>query len=616
MNMKKTFGIFAHVDAGKTSLSEQILYLTGVRRNIGRVDEKNTCLDFEQIEKDRGITVYSSVAHFERNGDEYFLIDTPGHTDFSAEAENAMEVLDFAVLVVSGTDGVQAHTKTLWNLLNVPVFIFVNKTDRDGFDKEKTLKDLKSDLNENIVDFSDSESIAESDEELLNCYLNGKDPKERIAELVSKRALFPCFFGSALNGSGIDELIDAFEIIKTNFCKGEVSVKIFKVRHNEKGKRVCYMKILSGTLSVKDVINGEKVDEIRIYSGDKYQTVQSAEAGTVCAICGISARPQTKFSLLPTMRAAVICELPKSDVYGKLKNLEDENPLLNVSPSLEISVAGQIQLETLAEEFPRRFGVNISFTEPQILYKETVLQPILGYGHYEPLRHYADVIIKIEPALRGSGILFESIVSTDILDQNFQNLIRSHVFEKEHIGVLTGSGLTDVKITLLAAKTHLKHTEGGDLREATWRAIRQGLRANTEKSLLLEPFYAFTISLPCENVGRLLADLQKMDSRFTPPKIENEKAIISGTAAVSEITNYQKELSAYSKGKGSISLRFNGYDICKNTQEVVQKINYNADSDSENPCGSIFCAKGAGFYVPFNEVPSYIHSENPRLNNS
>lgn len=632
-NRHLCLGILAHVDAGKTTLSEGMLYLSGSIRSMGRVDHGNAFLDTYELERERGITIFSKQAVFTWKDVDITLMDTPGHVDFSAEMERVLQVLDHAVLVISGADGVQGHTATLWKLLKrykVPVFIFVNKMDREGTDREALMAELKDRLDENCVDFTtgDFEDIAMCDEDMLAEYLEtGMLEKASICRAAAERRIFPCWFGSALKAQGIEELLDGIRDYTASVsCPGEFGAKVYKIARDTQGSRLTYLKITGGNLRVKETLPGVegKVNQIRIYSGDKYELLQCAEAGTVCAVTGlegtypgqgIAAEPDSDIPVLePVLTYRV--ELPDGcDVHAMLANLrqlEEEEPELHVvwseeSKEIHIQLMGEVQIEVLQRLVKERFGVLIGFGEGNIVYKETIEDTVEGVGHFEPLRHYAETHLLLEPGERGSGFQVESRCSEDVLDRNWQRLILTHLEEKEHRGVLTGSVLTDVKITLTSGRSHQKHTEGGDFRQATYRAVRQGLRK--AKSVLLEPYYEFCMELPMENVGRAMTDIQRMNGTFEGPDTEGGLAVLTGCAPVSEMRGYQKEFSAYTGGFGRLTCTLKGYDVCHNAEEVIENIGYDPDSDVENTADSVFCAHGAGFIVPWYQVEEYMHVE-------
>ena len=649
-----TVGVLAHVDAGKTTFSEQVLYHTGAIRKLGRVDHKDAFLDSEQLEKQRGITIFSNSASFEWEGDHYDLLDTPGHADFGAEMERAIQAMDYAVLVVSCVEGIQAHTEQVWKLLqkyNVPVFFFLNKIDRAGADPERVLSQLQKRMSKGACDCTGSfagedweesliERVAEEDEALLEHYLDGGFDRaiwqSAMAKLVRERKLFPCFCGSALQDTGIDTFLRGLSALTLPVeDDGTFSATVYQIRHDARGERLAFLKVHSGVLKARDEIKlmlpdgsftTEKANELRLCQGGKYTTVPQVQAGQLCAATGlVLVRPgdevgarcfHRESQLTPMLGATVLLEpsVPVRTALEKLRLLEDEDPSLGVSfdeelQEIQIRVMGQIQLEVLTELCQERFGLKVRFGDCRILYRETISAPVIGYGHYEPLRHYAEVQLRLSPAPRGSGIHFASECPTDLLSQNWQNLIRTHVFEKQHRGVMTGSALCDVDITLLIGRAHLKHTEGGDFREATYRAIRQGLEQALAdgKVVLLEPYYAFEITVPADQVGRLMADLQRMECSFQAPETDTEQAIVRGRGPAAGLSGYGREFLSFTRGKGVLALQFDGYEPCSHTQEVAEEIGYDRTRDLANPSCSIFCAHGAGFPVPWNEVPQYAH---------
>ncbi len=638
--MKKiTLGILAHVDSGKTTLSEAILYKTGEIRKWGRVDHRDTFLDTHFLERERGITIFSKQAVFHKNNIEYTLLDTPGHSDFSTETERTLQVLDYAILVVNGSDPVQSHTETLWKLLKryrIPTFIFVNKTDLPDVKRENIMYILKKRQGDGCIDFGNmfSEEFYENtslcNEKLLQEYLEtGTFEEATIAEAILKREIFPCCFGSALKMNGIDEFLDIFDryIIAPGY-KSEFGAKIYKISEDEQGNRITHIKITGGTLKVKMPVKynslgkeyEEKINQIRIYSGKKYSTVEVAEAGTVCAVTGLMStysgqglgcESNSEIPLLePVLSYGVILpeDIDPYEALEMLRRLEEEDPQLHViwneqSEQITVKLMGQIQLEILSVIVKERFGFEIGFGNGIISYKETISKVSEGVGHYEPLRHYAEVHLLLEPVERGKGLIFETDCCEDMLDKNWQNLILTHLKEKQHIGVLTGSPITDMKITLKSGKAHIKHTEGGDFRQATYRAVRHGLRNN--ECVILEPFYKFRMELPSENVGRAIHDIQRMSGSFSPPEVYGETAVISGEAPVSEMCNYQNEMLSYTKGKLYCTLK--GYEECHNPEEIIEKYNYNCDGDVANTADSVFCSRGSGSVVKWNEVCNYMH---------
>ncbi len=636
-------GVMAHVDAGKTTLSESILYHAGVIKEMGRVDRGNTFLDTDDVEKQRGITIYSKEAKLTINDKEIYLIDTPGHVDFSPEMERSLSVLDYAILIISGTDGVQAHTGTLWRLFalyNIPVFVFVNKMDQPDVDKTLIMKDIEKLCGSGAVDFTEltseevKEAIAMCDEEMLDKYMEtGEVCEDDIVNAISNRQIFPCFFGSALKDIGVVEFMDAFAgFTKEKSYRDEFSAKVYKIIRDEQGKRLTYLKVLGGTLKVKSIIEygesceAEKIDQIRVYSGDKFKAVNEIEAGVVCTVTGLnntfagqvlgvgSDNATTAPVLEPVLRYRLV--LPADcDVFVMLKNmkqLEEEEPQLKVEWNEEhyeiyVKVMGAVYLEVLKSVIYDRFGVEVSFDSGNVVYKETITNRVYGVGHYEPLKHYAEVHLILEPGDVGSGIVVENKAVEDELDKNWQRLIITHILEKKHLGVLTGSEITDIKITLVAGRAHKKHTEGGDFRQATYRAIRQGLKQAESK--LLEPYYKFKMEMPSESLGRAMTDIQKMNGRFSDPIMDGEGVILEGYAPVSLMGDYSQEFAAYTRGKGRFFCEISGYEECHNPMEVIESIGYDSESDVANPTGSMFCAHGAGFYVPWDQVYEMMHLE-------
>ena len=632
-------GLLAHVDAGKTTLSESILYQSGAIRNLGRVDHQDAFLDTDEMERERGITIFSKQAVLAWKDTEITLLDIPGHVDFSAEMERVLQVLDCAVLVISGADGVQGHTETLWKLLTrygIPVFLFVNKMDQEGTDCGKLLAELKSRFSEGCIDFGRVETGAEEvieeiavcDEQTMEEYLEkGSVAAASIRRLVAERKIFPCYFGSALHLQGVEELMNG--ICTYQMQKEYPAVfgaKVYKIARDGQGNRLTYLKVTGGTLKVKDVIgeNGDKVNQIRVYSGEKYELLSEADAGKVCAVTGLAETypgqglGAEKDSELPILEPVLTYRIILPDdcnvhtMLRDLKLLEEEEPELHVvwiekSQEIHVQLMGDVQIEILQRIIKERFGVLVEFGEGSIVYKETIAAPVEGVGHFEPLRHYAEVHLRLEPGERGSGIQFDSECSEDVLDRNWQRLVLTHLEEKEHKGVLTGSVITDMKITLTSGKAHLKHTEGGDFRQATYRAVRQGLKK--AESVLLEPYYEFRIELPSENVGRAMTDIQNRFGKFEAPETLGEMTVLTGIAPVSTLSGYQKEVIAYTGGRGRISLTLKGYDLCHNQEEVVAARGYDSELDLANPTGSVFCAHGAGFVVDWDEVEEYMHME-------
>ena len=625
-------GILAHVDSGKTTLSEAILYRTGAIRKHGRVDHKNTFFDTHSLERQRGITIFSKQAYIKTENMEFTLLDTPGHVDFSSETERVLQILDYAILVVNGAEGVQSHTETLWKLLkiyNIPVFIFINKMDFSGLDRNEIMSDIKNHLSENCVDFENVnfyEDTALCDEKLMQEYLE----KEKISDIsisrsIRNRKIFPCVFGSALKMQGVDKLLDIMEkYTLAPKYKNDFSAKVFKISEDENGNRLTHMKITGGNLKVKSILNGEKVNQIRIYSGNKFTLTDVAESGMICEVTGLSETycgeglGDEKNSDMPKLEPILSYKIempPDSDartVMKNLKKLEDEFPELNIiwSESLQeihIKLMGEIQLEVIKSIVAERFGIKIEFSQGKIAYRETIKSKSEGVGHYEPLRHYAEVHLLLEPAETGSGLHFYTNCREDLLDRNWQRLIITHLKEKQHIGVLTGSPITDMNITLVSGKAHLKHTEGGDFRQAVYRAVRNGLRK--AESVILEPYYNFTLEVPSEFVGKALSDIQFMDAVFSVPETYNNMSVIKGTVPVETIREYHTELAGYTKGKGRLTCMLEGYKPCRNPEKIISEIGYNCDEDTENTADSIFCKHGAGFLVKWNEVENYMHLE-------
>lgn len=641
-------GIVAHVDAGKTTLSESILYTSGAIRKMGRVDHGDAFLDTYELERSRGITIFSKQALFSLGDAQITLLDTPGHVDFSAEMERTLQVLDYAILLISGADGVQGHTLTLWKLLKryqIPTFLFVNKMDQPGTDEKALMEELKKRLDGNCVDFSGDrdtqewqEQLAMCDETLLESYLEeGSVEEGEIPRLINERKLFPCFFGSALKMTGVQEFLQGLEkYIKMPEYPREFGAKVFKIARDSQGNRLTYMKITGGSLKVKTVLWGqkdgedreEKVDQIRIYSGEKYEMVNEASAGMVCAVTGLTftypgqGLGREAASDMPLLEPVLTYQIqlpPECDVHKMLLNLrqlEEEEPLLHIVWNEELGeihaqVMGEVQIEILKSLIKERFGVVVDFGSGNIVYKETIKTPVEGVGHFEPLRHYAEVHLLLEPGEPGSGMQFYTECSEDELDKNWQRLILTHLEEKEHRGVLTGSPITDMRITLAAGRAHLKHTEGGDFRQATYRAVRQGLRK--AESVLLEPYYDFRLEVPADMIGRGMADIQRMCGEFQPPQIEGETAVLTGFAPVITMRDYQNEVISYTRGMGRLFCTLKGYFPCHNQEEVVQAFCYDPEADLENPTGSVFCAHGAGFVVNWDQVEEYMHVESGLL---
>ncbi|MDO5702008.1 MAG: TetM/TetW/TetO/TetS family tetracycline resistance ribosomal protection protein, partial [Lachnospiraceae bacterium] len=677
MENSRITGVLAHVDAGKTTLSEAMLYLTGTLRKAGRVDHGDTFLDTNDIEKDRGITVFSSQARMSVDGLDVTLLDTPGHVDFSSEMERTLQVLDYAILVISGTDGVQSHTRTLWRLLmmyRIPAFIFVNKMDLPGADRDALMDELSTSLSGSCVDFTSEgdiyfkadaeggaggadellESIAMCSDRLLEAYSDeGNIPLPLAREAVARREMFPVYFGSALHMDGVDRLLrgltaltlplESLADIRGEALPSAFAARVYKIGRDQNGARLTWLKITGGSLRVKDPVTytprrkahgadepqpvTEKIDQIRLYSGERFAACDSAEAGCICTVTGLTAampgdglgaEHEAKDPVLePVMTRSI--ELPQGvnpqTFFMSLAPLEEEEPSLHLlynaaTKEIRAQIMGDVQTEILTRLIKERFGVTVTFGPEKILYRETVLNPVIGIGHFEPLRHYAEVHLLIEPGDRGSGVTAASLCPEDILDLNWQRLILTHVLERDHPGVLTGSPLTDVKITLLTGRSHLKHTEGGDFRQATYRAIRQGLKS--ARTALLEPWYSFVLDIPSSALGRAMSDLMKMGARTGDPLTQGDRTSLTGRVPVSKISSYAAELAAYTHGDGTLSLTPAGYDLCTDPEAVLTDNTYDAESDIDNPTGSVFCAHGAGYLVPWDQVPSYAHCEIPR----
>ena len=689
--MKKTIGVFAHVDAGKTTFSEQVLYHTKSIRSRGRVDHKDAFLDNHNIEKERGITVFSEQGLFEFNNSTYYLVDTPGHIDFSTEMERTIDIIDYAVIVLSAVEGVQGHTKTVYSLLkkhNVPIFFFINKLDRTGADKERVIEEIRKDLTKDVcylekdfitevledsvangysnINLDDDliEFISEYDDELLEKYFEGEYDKKLWIEtfkiLIKENKICPCLGGSALLDEGIVEFINVLdELTFTNYDDKEKILKevmnkiykegnnsdideehmyenkdkfsgvVYKVRHDENGNRVTFIKCLTGELKVRDEVEykdhiKEKISSIRIYNGNKYKTCDIAKSGELIGVTGLTSaiagdtlgyfKKSISYEMIPTLMSKVIFDPSYNvkDVYKYFKILEAEDPALNVIwnealQEMHVHIMGKIQLEVLKEIVEQRFNLKVEFGPCEILYKETINSTVRGCGHFEPLRHYAEVHLKLEPLPRNSGIIFENKCHADDLTTGNQNLIKTHIFEREHHGLLTGSPLTDIKVTLLTGRAHNKHTCGGDFREATYRALRQGLEK--AENILLEPYYKFTIKISSDYIGRVLSDIQRLDGTFNPPQTNNEDVTVEGRGPVSTFMDYSQEVIAFSRGKGSITLVYDGYDICHNREEVIEKKNYNKNADIEYTSTSIFCSHGQGYLVEWDKADEAMHCE-------
>lgn len=636
---KETIGILAHVDSGKTTLSEAILYKTGTIRKAGRVDRGDSFMDTDKTEQRRGITIFSNSASVISGNTELIIVDTPGHADFSSETERVLSVLDYAVLVISGTDGVQTHTETLWKMLEnygIPVFVFINKMDISENSRTDIIGGLKSGLSDACIDFTEISSvydeIALCGEELFEAFENGTLSQTIISEAISKRKIFPCCFGSALKFEGINEFLSVLDKYTVQKSYGnEFGAKVYKITHDAQGERLTHMKITGGKLTAKDVLNirqrdggtlEEKVNQIRIYSGAKFKSVPYAEAGDICAVCGPcttypglgtgTAKNDGKPFLTPVLNYRVI--LPdgtdKAAALAKFRILEEEDPCLNISwnsrlSEISVAIMGEIQLEILKTVIAERFGINVEFAYTSIAYLETIRGESCGIGHYEPLKHYAEVHVRLEALPRGSGIHFESECTENELAKNWQRLIKTHIFEKQHKGVMTGSPITDIKIVLTSGRAHLKHTEGGDFRQATYRAVRNALM--NADSLLLEPWYRFRLKIPENFAGRAMTDITNMGGSFSQPEINGNFAEIEGSAPVSGIRGYQTEITAYTKGTGRITLTPDGYKEAPDAEKAITEIAYNAEADTENTADSVFCSHGAGFAVKWNEVGNFCH---------
>ena len=643
-----SIGLLAHVDAGKTTLSESILYLGGKIRKLGRVDHKNAYLDTYELERSRGITIFSKQALFDLGEKQVTLLDTPGHVDFSTEMERTLQVLDYAVLVINGTDGVQGHTRTLWSLLKryrIPVFLFVNKMDQEGTDRERLLNELRKSLDEACIAFDEEEEglleeLAVCDENVLEEYLeSGSLTDETITGLIARGKAYPCYFGSALKLWGVQEFLEGLEkytkagrLLEPGH-EGDFGARVYKISRDAQGNRLTHMRVLSGTLKVKDSLSSspaeaeaweEKVNQIRIYSGEKYETASEAEAGCVCVVTGLShtypgeGLGSAKESQAPILEPVLSyrIRLPEGcDVHGMVRNLrqlEEEDPMLRIVWNEELGevyaqLMGAVQTEILKSMIQERFHTEVSFDAGNIVYKETIRDTVEGVGHFEPLRHYAEVHLLLEPGRPGSGLVLETDCSEDELDRNWQRLILTHLAEKEHRGVLTGSVITDMKITLIAGRAHPKYTEGGDFRQATYRAVRQGLMQ--AESVLLEPYYGYRLEVPLETVGRAMNDIQKMSGECREPEMAGETAILTGKAPAAAMRDYQMEVNSYTRGQGKLTCTFRGYEPCHNAEEIIEEKNYDPERDMENPAGSVFCAHGAGFVVPWEQAAEYMHIE-------
>ncbi|MCI8327286.1 MAG: GTP-binding protein [Lachnospiraceae bacterium] len=628
-----SIGILAHVDAGKTTLSEGLLYVSGTVRKMGRVDNRDAFLDIYDLERERGITIFSKQAVFSHNGIKITLLDTPGHVDFSPEMERTLQVLDYGILVISGADGVQGHTRTLWSLLKkyrIPTFLFVNKMDQGGTDRETLLAELKQNLDESCIAFGSEqntefyEEAAVCEEAALEEFLEtGTIREESLKKMISDRKIFPCFFGSALRLDGVEAFLDGITkwMVVSSYPK-EFAARVFKIARDAQGNRLTYLKITGGSLTVKSMLGEEKVNQIRIYSGEKFEMVNEVQAGEICAVTGLNdsypgegfgaekgnesvvLEPVLTYQVQPQQGCDPAVLLPK------LRQLEEEEPQLHIVweeelQEIRVQVMGEVQLEILESLILERFGISVEFGQGNILYKETIADTVEGVGHFEPLRHYAEVHLILEPGEMGSGLQFATACSEDLLDRNWQRLILTHLQEREHPGVLTGSAITDMKITLVSGRAHLKHTEGGDFRQATYRALRQGLKE--AQSVLLEPYYDYRLEVPTDMIGRAMSDIERMHGSMEPPQTEGERSLLIGTAPVIAMRDYQREVTAYTKGEGHLYCNLKGYALCHNADEVIADIGYDSERDAENPTGSVFCAHGAGYQVPWDQVKQAMH---------
>lgn len=635
MPVKTVIGILAHVDAGKTTLSEALLYNAGITKALGRVDKGNAYLDTDELEKQRGITIFSKQAEFIWKDLEVTLVDTPGHVDFSAEMERTLQILDYAILVISASNGVQSHTRTLWELLKmykVPTIIFVNKMDMPDTDKALLLSELKSKLDDSCIDFTDiqevmsNEEVAMTNESLMEEFLScGKIDIEDIKRGISDRGIFPCHFGSALKNDKIIDLLDGLNTyIDEKKYPDKFNAKVYKINRDSQGNRLTYIKVTGGVLRVKDIIDDseEKINQIRIYSGDKYRTANEIYSGEVCAVTGLTKtysgenlgieNDNNDVILEPVLMYRVVLpqEIDAAMMLPKLKQLEEEDPTLAIKwnedlKEIQVCLMGEVQIEILKKLVLDRFKVAIEFDQGNVVYKETISNTVEGVGHFEPLRHYAEVHLRLEPGEIGSGLTFETECSEEILAKNWQRLILTHLQEREHKGVLTGSGITDMKITLVSGRAHLKHTEGGDFRQATYRAVRQGLKM--AQSVLLEPYYDFRLEIPTEMLGRAMTDIERIYGKINPPENYGEYSVITGYAPVVTMRKYREDIAAYTKGQGKITCTLKGYLPCHNQEEIVEAYGYDSEADTFNPTGSVFCAHGAGFYVSYDKVYEYMH---------
>ena len=641
MNHRKLIlGTLAHVDAGKTTLSEALLYISGVRRTLGRVDHKDAFLDTHTLERARGITIFSKQALLSTDSLDITLVDTPGHADFSAEAERTLPILDCAILVISGTDGVQAHTMTLWRLLekyHVPTVLFINKMDLPGAERQKLLQQLKDTLSDHCIDFGDADALAENaalcDEALLETYLEtGIVTDANIQGLIEQRRLFPCCFGSALKLEGIQELLDTLDRYAPRPVRSAgFGAKVYKISRDPQGNRLTWLKVTGGSLAVRSALayqnqKGEAFEEkcvqLRLYSGEKFTPVDTASAGMLCAVTGLSATYAGQGLGFETSSPAPVLEpvmtyrivLPKGcdpmTALPKLRQLEEEDPMLRILwddrlKQIHVQIMGKIQLEVLSSLIHDRFSIDVTLDSGRIYYKETIANTVEGVGHYEPLRHYAEVHLLLEPLSPGSGLVFDTLCSTDVLEAPYQHLVLGHLSEKAHLGVLTGAPITDTKISLLVGKAHLKHTEGGDFRQATYRAVRHGLMQ--AKSVLLEPWYDFVLTLPTEQIGRAITDIRAMSGEFDSPESGGSISTLRGIVPAAELGDYADQVAAYTQGRGLLQISLKGYAPCHNTEAVVAASGYDPVADLDNPPGSVFCAHGAGFHVPWNQVTQYMH---------
>lgn len=632
--MKKiTIGILAHVDAGKTTLTESILHLTGRIRSMGRVDHGDSYLDYDIQERDRGITIFSKEARFSHQDTAFTLIDTPGHVDFSTEMERALQVLDYAILVINGNDGIQSHSETIWSLLKhhqIPTYVFVNKMDMDKADHDILMEDIKNKLDQRCIDFNVDiellqESIALTNDELLEYYLeHHRVEQEDIIQSILNREVFPCFFGSALKNEGVKELLNSLtKYSKEKQYPKDFGARVYKITRDTQGNRLTHIKITGGNLKVKEkLLEEEKVDQIRLYSGDKFESVNEVVAGDICAIKGLKSttigqglgfeKTEQDSLLMPFMNYRIILpnNCDKHAMLSHLQSLGEEDPQLHITyvsqkEEIRIQLMGEIQIEVLKNTIKDRFGIEVSFDQGSIIYKETISEEVEGVGHFEPLRHYAEVHLLLKPGKRGSGLQFSTNCKEDMLPANWQRLVLTHLQEKEHVGVLTGSPITDMKIILVSGKAHQKHTEGGDFRQATYRAIRQGLKSTT--SILLEPYYTFCLEIPSEYISKAIYDIELMKGTFEIVNTPSGNTVITGQAPVSKMQNYYQQVIAYTKGQGRLQCTLKGYEPCSNQQEIIDEIGYDSENDLENPTGSVFCKHGAGFTVRWDEVPTYMH---------